>query len=202
MSTITPPQPAVSLPPAKRRITTDEFERIIAAGLLHDAVELELIDGELVTKMAKSPEHGWSTRKVRKELDSRLPAGWTSMQEQSVRIPPHDEPEPDVAIVRGTDDDYMHRNPDPADVALLVETAYSSLAEDRRQGITYAAAGIPVYWILNLVDRQVEVYTRPGPAGYQARADYLSGQQVPVVIDGRPCGAIPVDEILPPPAGP
>ena len=59
------------------------------------------------------------------------------------------------------------------------------------------ATGVPVYWIVNLFDRQVEVYTDPGPAGYAIRMDFPSGQQVPVVIDGRQRGQIAVDDILP-----
>jgi len=54
-----------------------------------------------------------------------------------------------------------------------------------------------IYWIVNLVDRQVEVYTDPGPAGYASRKDFASGQHVPVVIDGGHGGQIAVDDILP-----
>ena len=68
---------------------------------------------------------------------------------------------------------------------------------DRQQANLYGRSGIPVYWIVNLVDRQVEVYTDPGPSGYALRHDYLSGQQVPVVIDGHQVGQIAVDDILP-----
>ena len=79
-----------------------------------------------------------------------------------MRIPEYDEPEPDIAIIRGTNDDYKHRTPEPADVALLVEVSETTLRSDRGEKWTaYAKGGIPVYWIVNLVDRQVEVYTEP-----------------------------------------
>ena len=58
-------------------------------------------------------------------------------------------------------------------------------------------AGIPVYWIVNLVDRQVEVYTDPGPTGYASRTDLRSGQHVPVVIGAQQRGQIAVDDVLP-----
>jgi Uma2 family endonuclease len=61
----------------------------------------------------------------------------------------------------------------------------------------YATDGIPVYWIVNLVDLQVEVYTGPSPGDYRSRADYKPGQVVPVVIDGRHLGDIAVNDILP-----
>ena len=62
----------------------------------------------------------------------------------------------------------------------------------------YGAAGIPVYWIVNLMDRQVEVYTGPGPDGYASREDFREGTDVRVVIDGVEVGRIAVADILPP----
>jgi Uma2 family endonuclease len=177
------------------RMTVDEYHRI--GELLADP-RVELIDGYLVKKMPKNPEHSWTTKRVFQALDTRLPPGWTSRQEQPVQIPAYDEPEPDVAIIRGSDADYKHRHPGPADVALLVEVSETSLSTDRSiKCSVYARASIPIYWIVNLVDRQVEVYTNPGPAGYATRQDFKPGQQVPVVIDGQQCAPIAVDDILP-----
>jgi Uma2 family endonuclease len=194
----------VSLPPALppstlRRITVDEYERIIASGSLNEPKKLELIDGYMVTKMGKSAEHVWTTKAVDKALERRLPQGWTSWREQPVRIPAYDEPEPDVTIVRGSDDDYMHRIPEPADIGLLIEVAATAPSEDRKQGDVFARSGIPVLWIINLAAEipRVEVYTNPSPTGYGNRQDFKSGEEVPVVLDGRRVGQIPVDAILP-----
>jgi Uma2 family endonuclease len=115
-----------------------------------------------------------------------------------VRIPAYDEPEPDVAIVRGADGDYRHRIPEASDVALSAEVCLTTLDEASGRKLTaYAKGGIPVYWIVNLVDRQIEVYTGPGPGGYATRQDFFPGQQVPVVIEGRQVGQIAVDDVLP-----
>ncbi len=116
-----------------------------------------------------------------------------------MRIPSFDEPEPDIAIIRGSDADYRGRLPTAADVALLVEVSESTLRQDRGQKRTaYARAGIPVYWIVNLVDRQVEVYTRPVKAGRDRSRKVL---QVGAAGPGRDRRAaarpIPVDDILP-----
>jgi Uma2 family endonuclease len=197
MSTATTTQPTVSSP-SPHRITVDEYERIIAAGALEDPGRVELIDGYMVDKMGKNAEHRWTTKEVLKALDSRLPVGWTSQKEEPVRIPAYDEPEPDVAIIRGSDADYRHRLPTAADVSLLVEVSDSTLSQDRGKKLSaYAKGRIPVYWIVNLVDRQVEVYSRPGKSGYKSRVDFKPGQQVPVTIGGQPLRPIAVDDILP-----
>ncbi len=80
---------------------------------------------------------------------------------------------------------------------MIVEVADSSLAQDRAMVAVYGRSGIPIYWILNLVDRQVEVYSCPQPDGCATRTDYQSGQHVPVVLDGTVFGQIAVDNLLP-----
>ena len=83
-------------------------------------------------------------------------------------------------------------------MSLLIEVSLTSLDRDRYEKLPAFARGrIPVYWIINLIHRQVEVYTDPGPAGYATRTDYRPGQQVPVVIGGQPVGQIAVDDLLP-----
>jgi Uma2 family endonuclease len=204
MATIAPTQPKISSPPPSRtpplhRITVDEYEKIIASGALEDPSRVELIDGYMVDKMGKNAEHRWTTKEVLKALDSRLPARWTSQKEEPVRIPAYDEPEPDIAIIRGSDADYRRRIPTAADVALLVEVSDTTLRQDRgKKRTAYAKDRIPVYWIVNLVARQVEVYTRPVKEGrYRSRKDYKPGQQVPVVIAGQQLLPIAVDDIMP-----
>jgi hypothetical protein len=78
-----------------------------------------------------------------------------------------------------------------------VEVSDTTLANDRKMVLTYAATGVPVYWIVNLVERQVEVYTSPAADGYGVRLDYLPGQEVPVILDGTVVDHIRVSEILP-----
>jgi Putative restriction endonuclease len=82
-------------------------------------------------------------------------------------------------------------------------TMPSSVSEstlDRDQGeklSAYALGGVPVYWIVNLVDGQVEVYSGPSAAGYQFRHIFGPGHEVPVVIDGKEMGRIAVIDVLP-----
>ncbi len=107
-------------------------------------------------------------------------------------------PEPDISVVRGQSRDYVEQ-PRPEDVPLVVEVADKGrLAIDRGdKRVSYAGGRIPVYWIVNLVDRQVEVYTDPGPDGYRSRVDFKPGERIPVVLDGEQVGEVAVDDILP-----
>jgi len=99
--------------------------------------------------------------------------------------------------VRGDIKDYGARQPGPRDIALVVDVSDTTLAKDRRRRRLYGSGGIAIYWIVNLIDRQVDVYSSPSPTGYTSRVDFLARQNVPFVIGGVQIGSIAVDEILP-----
>jgi len=181
--------------PSVYRISVDEYERM--AGVLDDD-RVELIDGLLVKKMSKNPPHIWSVRAVLKGLTTLLTPDWTLRKEDPVRIPDFDEPDPDVALVPSSPDDYRNRIPEGAEVALVVEVSETTLDRDQgKKRAAYAKGRIPVYWIINLVDGQVEVYTDPGPDGYATSQIFVAGQEIPVVIEGVEVGRIAVSDILP-----
>ncbi len=199
MSTIAPPQSTPSACPWPssdlHRFTVDEYERM--AHVLEDC-GVELIDGYVVNKMSQKPQHFWSVDVTEEALKAVLPLGWFVRREGPARIPDFDETEPDLAVVRGSRENYRTRHPELPDIALLVEVGDTSLERDRVQKLlAYARGGISVYWIVNLVDRQVEVYTRPATGKYDCRVDYASGQEAPVVVDGVEVGRIAVANILP-----
>jgi len=127
-----------------------------------------------------------------------IPPGWYIRAAKPIRIPRRaSKPEPDRAVVRDTIRDYARRDPDPPGVALAVEVSDTSLRDDREPARVYGDGGIAIYWIINLVDRRVEVYTDPSQDGYRSRTEYRPGQDVPVVIGGAGVGRIPVDDLLP-----
>ncbi len=110
------------------------------------------------------------------------------------------EPEPDLAIVRGSPGDYFEHHPAGVDVALIVEVAYSSLDTDRDKRLIYARAGIPVYWIVNLEDRCLEVctdvYGRGRNRDYGTRRQLGVQETVQQVIAGHSCGVIAVSDMI------
>src|SRR4051812_6959552 len=107
------------------RMSVDQYDRLVAAGVLDDP-KVELIQGLLVTKMSKKPPHVIATGRLLRILEGLLPQGWHLRKEEPVRIPDYDEPEPDIAIVAGILEDDLERHPGPGDLALLVEVAEAS----------------------------------------------------------------------------
>ena len=102
-----------------------------------------------------------------------------------------------MAIVRGSERGYFARHPGPADMPLVIEVSDSSLASDRAvKGRIYASASIPAYWVVNLVDHRVEVYSDPGGGIYGTRRDFSAVDAVPLVIDGADLGPIAARDLL------
>jgi Uma2 family endonuclease len=193
-------EPAVPDVPI-HRLTVDQYLAMIDAGILTDHDRVELLEGWLVEKMTKHPPHASTTRRVRRLLDAIAPKGWLVLSQDPI-LTGDSAPEPDVAIVRGEEATFQQRHPRADEVALVVEVADASLADDR--GVKkrlYARANIRIYWIVNLVDRQIEVYTEPsGPveqSDYRQSHVYSLADTISIVLDGATVGSVPVKELLP-----
>ena len=211
MSTIAPAQPMSPAPLAGTpvqalapselyRFTIDQYERMGEAGILTEDDRVELIDGYVVTKMGKGPAHFWVVESVEGALKILLGGGWCVRREGTARMPPSDEPEPDVVVAGGpappTSSAIRTR---PTSCSSSRSPIRPTIAIAARSGNANARSGIPVYWIVNLPRRRVEVYTDPTPEGYRSRRDYHAGEAIPVVIDGQLIGHVAVNDILPPP---
>jgi Uma2 family endonuclease len=197
----TPPPPAVPSLPV-RRYTLEEYHHLIETGFFSENDRVELLNGWIVAKMGINPPHASAVTRLSRRLARLLGASWIIREQSAITIPPSDsEPEPDVVVVPGPEEAYDNHHPYPDQIVLLAEVADSSLAEDQGEKLqTYAAAKMPVYWIVNLVDRCVEVYTQPRGGkkpSYKKLTTYGPGDDVPVVIKGKERGRIPVKELLP-----
>ncbi|MFI5461085.1 MAG: Uma2 family endonuclease [Isosphaerales bacterium] len=177
-------------------MTVAEYEQLADIGVLKDR-KVELINGWLVRKTTTKPPHVVAVDATREAMASLLPPGWWLREEKPVRIPDFDEPEPDLSVVRGTRLDYRSRHPGPGDIVFLVEVSDTSLQWDRGpKKSAYARAGIPVYWIINLVDRQLEVYSDPESGEYRNQQVFGPGGPVAVVIDGVEIGVVKIDDLF------
>jgi Uma2 family endonuclease len=156
------------------RLTVAQYHSMIEHGILSEDSQIELLEGLLTAKMPKNPPHRISTKLLYSVLAQLIPNGWYVDSQEPITLA-DSEPEPDIAIIRGCTTDYRNRHPSAQDVALVIEVADSSLDRDRnlKQRI-YAVAGIPIYWILNLSDRTLEVYTQPTDQGMYGECQVLA----------------------------
>lgn len=184
-----------------RRFTVAEYHRLIELGILTENDHLELLDGYLVEKIPHDPIHDGTIQLVEDALRGLLPSGWCVRVQSSLTLS-KSEPEPDLVIARGDKRTYLGQHPRAADVGLVVEVSNTSLDSDRDDKIPlYARDGIPAYWIVNLIDRQVEVYeqpsgTSPSPS-YGSLRTFRPGDAAPVVLGGASVGSIAVADLLP-----
>ncbi len=192
-----PASPTVTL----WRWSVEKYHEMVRAGIIDEDDPVELLEGWIVKKMTKSPLHRTVTGLLRDALQRVMPEGWFVDSQDPVTLSAS-EPEPDAVLVRGSRLDYLDHHPGPGDVALVAEVSDSGLSRDRvfKKSI-YAAAGIAVYWVVNLVDRRLEVYsgcTNSASGSDYARCDcFVAGQKVPLVVDGRIVAEVPVAAILP-----
>jgi Uma2 family endonuclease len=183
------------------RLSVSQYHEMIRDGILGEDDPVELLDGLLVPKMTKTPPHRVATKLVSEALSRAVPEGWYVDSQEPITLR-ESEPEPDVVVVRGDTRRYSDRHPGPADLALVVEIAESSLDRDQKlKKRIYAEAGIPVYWILNLVERRLEVCSEPSGTGeradYRHRRDFGPEDAVSLVVEGREVGTIAVGTLLP-----
>ncbi len=182
-----------------RRLSVREYHDIIKAGIITDGEPIELLEGYMVRKMARGTSHD----SVMDTLDGLWPrvvtSEWFVRSQRAITLA-DSEPEPDYAIVRGPRSRYRTSHPTPADIGLVVEISASSLLIDTSdKARIYAAAGVPVYWVVNIPDRKVVVFGDPDPTGggFRTRDEFQTGNAVPVVLDGTAVGSILVADILP-----
>lgn len=206
MSVLSPPlvPPPFQAMTAFRTFSVTDYRRLIDAGFLTDEDRVELLEGHLVMKMPANPPHNSAVTRLNTRLVRICPAGYVTRCQVSAATA-DSRPEPDLAFVRGTEAAFDTRDPESHELALVIEVSDTSLVRDRLdKGRIYARAGIPVYWVVNLVDRQIEVYSDPtGPVSapvYRRRQDFPPGTAVPIDLEGTSIGTVAVSDVIPEPA--
>ncbi len=184
------------------RLTVRQFLKMADARIFRDEDHVELLGGLLIDKMVKNPPHNVAVGNLAAILSDILPAGWFVREEKSVQLGRWSHPEPDDAVIRGQRNDYSKKDPTAKDIGIIAEVSDTSYAMDRgAKWHQYAAAKVPVYWIVNLPQRQIEVYTFPSGKGESATYRYskIYGQddEVPAILDGRELGRIKVSDVFP-----
>jgi len=172
-----------------KRWTTAEFDRLIGQGLLEEGSGTYLWEGQIVEPMPEYQPHWNAVCHLFALLLTRfLAADWTVGQTGSLALEDGTKPQPDLLVLKGPRTRYRVMPAGPADVALLIEVSGSSYPRDSGERLRkYAAAGVALYWIVNIPERRVEVYrdARASEGGtwiYRERADFGLDQSIPVYV--------------------
>jgi Uma2 family endonuclease len=187
--------------PQVRRWTREEYNKMARAGVFAPDERVELIEGEIVAMAAQRSPQATTVCLAQDALRAAFGPGFYVRTQFPLSLGPDSEPEPDLAVVPGNPRDYAEAHPTMA--LLAVEVSDETLAFDRgRKARLYARAGIPEYWIVNLVDRVLEVYRDPGPLpgrpseyGYRSVQRFAPPEAVTPLSPGA--GAVRVADLMP-----
>jgi Uma2 family endonuclease len=162
-----------------RKWTREEYGRLLAQGILGEDDRVQLIEGEIVEVSPQNAPHATAVCLLEEALRRAFGSGFTVRVQLPLALGPDSEPEPDVAVVRGSPRDYRDHHPTGQDTLLVAEVADVTWRFDReRKGRVYARSGVPEYWILNLESRTLEVHRRPQGEEYAEVIVLAEGDEV------------------------
>jgi Uma2 family endonuclease len=177
-----------------RRWTREEYDKMIAAGVFSPGERSELVDGEIFQMTPQGSAHFTAIRLAEEAVRRAFGTGFEVRAQAPLALSPYSEPEPDIAVVRGSARDYRDAHPETA--LLLIEVSDTTLEHDRlRKGSLYARARIQDYWIINLLDRCVEVYRNPDQGSYRSSQRFLTGDRISPVA--APDAEVCVADLIP-----
>jgi Uma2 family endonuclease len=165
--------PPIELVERQRRITVEEYHRMIDADILHEDEHVELIDGFLVGMTPQKSTHAYAIERLTRLLGKALSDDFALRVQLPLTLGPRSEPEPDVAVVKASP---LHAREHPTTALLVIEISRGPLRFDRLvKARLYARHEIPEYWIVNLPDQRVEVYRDPDSSVQGYRTTFAAG---------------------------
>jgi Uma2 family endonuclease len=171
----------LSEPPAfmRHRTTVEELYRLYETRDPADTQRMELIEGEIVFMMPPGPLHSSSNSKTNRLMNQKVGDALMVRCQEPIRINRHNEPQPDIAVVKPRKDAYALSHPDPDDVLLVIEVSDSSLEFDlNAKRHTYAKAEIAEYWVLDVNSLELHVFLNPWEGDYTQHATYKGDAEV------------------------
>ncbi len=164
-------------------LSVAKYHELIESGVLTTEDRIELLNGRLVPKMSQNPPHRIAMTRTNRCLRDATDPQRAHVLNQTPLTLDTSEPEPDICLIRGSEEAFekLGRHPSPKDLLLLAEVADTSLRFDRGEKLgTYATSGIANYWIINLNDRRIECYSDPDAttATYRTMRNYSTGEVI------------------------
>lgn len=165
----------------RHRFDVAEYHRMAETGILSEGDRVELVDGEVVEMSPIGSAHQAVVDRLNRLLTSFAGQDYIVRPQGPVRLDEHNEPQPDLALLRFREDFYERKHPGPGDALLLIEISESSLAYDRSVKLPlYAGSGIPEVWVVDLAAGEAEAHSgsRSSTGGYGTRRRYGRGEEI------------------------
>ena len=179
----------------RHRYTVEDYYRMAEVGILTPDVRVELIDGEVIEMPPIRAPHASVVNRLHTLLVEAVQGHALVRGQSPLRLDRHNEPEPDLALVRTRPSHYGSRHPGPKDTLLVIEVADSSLSYDRDRKLSlYARFDIPEVWLIDLSARTIRRYRIPGPTGY-VESDLLA-DLLAVAVPGIPSVHLNLSRLL------
>jgi Uma2 family endonuclease len=172
---------------SRRLLSVEEYHKIGEAGVLGEDDRVELIDGEMIEMAPIGSRHVAKVNRFARLLSRSVEEQAIISIQNPIALPPHNEPQPDIALLKPRADDYETKLPGAEDVLLIIEIADTTLTYDRDAKIPiYARQGIVEVWLLDVQTRSLSMFLDPGPKGYQRlltpeRSDTIAPSLLPSV---------------------
>lgn len=184
---------STATPRPVRRFSVDDVVRMVEAGILGEDERVELIDGELIVMAPQGPEHADITTRLHDRLRQAFGDGFVVREAKPIVTAVDGLPEPDLAVVAGSYADFARRHPRGDEAVLVVEVAVSSLLVDRAKAATYARAGVPRFWLLDVKAGRIEAHEEPHADGRYGIVRVLADGDV---LELRSGALVPVRELF------
>ena len=171
----------------KRQLfSVDEYYKMAEVGIIKPTDRVELIKGEIIQMSPIKSRHAGTINILIRFFFKKLGISSSIISQNPIRLNNFTEPEPDIVLAKYQENEYLDQHPQPEDIYLVIEVADSSLEYDRKvKAPLYAEAGIPEYWIINLEEKQVEVFSQPSNGTYQS-------EQIAQPTDTLICTSLPL----------
>lgn len=197
VATIQPVRPSLSGPETitHRLWTREEYDRMVEMGFF-EGQHIQLIEGRIIEMPPQKVDHRVVIELLDRFLRTAFPSGHRICVQMPFRAAGGSDPEPDIAVVPGEPRDM---NDHPSSATLVAEVSDSSLRLDREKARLYAASNVPEYWIVNLIDRRVEVQREPAesPSGWSYTRITLHAADETIAPLASPGAKVIVRDLLP-----
>jgi Uma2 family endonuclease len=162
----------------RHRFTVTDYHRLLETGVLNEDSRVELLDGEIIKMAPIGPRHAACVDKLNAFLQRKVSRMAIVRVQNPILLNEYSEPEPDLSLLKQRSDYYKQGHPTPDDILVAIEVADTTVDSDRAFKIpSYARAGIPEVWLIDLYNDRVEVYTRPASGLYQEVRIILRGHR-------------------------